>query len=72
LSLWQARLSRFLLTKQLPSEALFVGNRNNMGAEELLTAYAAGERNFSGADLSRANLSVANLSGANLDGARRW
>jgi hypothetical protein len=28
----------------------------NMTAEELLAAYAKGERNFSGADLFRANL----------------
>ena len=70
MSLRQAGLSRFLLTKQLPSKALFVGDKNNMGAEELLTAYAAGERNFSGADLSRADLEDA--IGANLHGARRW
>jgi hypothetical protein len=37
----------------------------NMTAQELLAAYAAGERNFSGADLFRANLSGANLRGAN-------
>jgi hypothetical protein len=42
------------LTKQLPNEALFVGNGNNMTAEALLAAYAAGERNFSGADLDGA------------------
>jgi hypothetical protein len=39
--------------KQLPSEALFVGNKN-MTAQELLAAYAKGERNFSGANLSTA------------------
>jgi GTP-binding protein len=41
----------------------------NMTAEELLAAYAAGERNFSGADLIGANLIGANLIGANLIGA---
>ena len=40
--------------KQLPSEALFVGNKNNMTAQALLAAYAAGERNFSEADLDGA------------------
>ena len=35
-----------------------------------MAAYAAGERNFSGADLHhRANLGGANLSGADLSGA---
>ena len=43
-----------LAEKQLPSEALFVGNKNNMTAQELLAAYAKGERNFSGANLSTA------------------
>ena len=37
-----------------------------MTAQELLAAYAKGERNFSGADLKGANLSGANLNGANL------
>ena len=41
----------------------------SMTAQELLAAYAAGERNFSGADLSGANLSKASLSGANFSGA---
>jgi len=46
----------------------------NMTAQELLAAYAAGERNFSGADLSgaylrKAILDEANLSGANLRNA---
>ena len=40
-----------------------------MTAQELLAAYAADERNFSGADLSGANLRYARLSGANLSGA---
>jgi uncharacterized protein YjbI with pentapeptide repeats len=45
-----------------------------MTAQELLAAYAAGERNFSGADLNNADLSGADLReadirGANLDGA---
>jgi uncharacterized protein YjbI with pentapeptide repeats len=40
-----------------------------MTAEELLAAYAAGERNFSGADLREEDLREANLSGANLRGA---
>ena len=48
--------------------------KKNMTAEELLAAYAAGERDFSGAnlqgaDLSGADLYKANLSGANLRGA---
>ena len=56
-----------------------MGNVNNMTAEELLAAYAVGERNFSGAelrgdnlrgaDLRRADLSGANLDEADLDGA---
>jgi uncharacterized protein YjbI with pentapeptide repeats len=37
-----------------------------MTAEQLLAAYAAGERNFVGIDLSNANLSNANLINANL------
>jgi hypothetical protein len=41
-----------------------------MTAQELLAAYAAGERNFVGADLSGADLSGANLSKANLSKAR--
>jgi hypothetical protein len=41
----------------------------NMTAEELLAAYAAGERNFSGADLSGADLSGADLRGADLSRA---
>ena len=41
----------------------------NMTAQELLAAYAAGERNFSGALLSGANLSGADLSGADFSGA---
>lgn len=41
-----------------------------MTAEELLAAYAAGERNFEKVDLSGANLSSAKLSGAKLDGAK--
>ena len=44
---------------------------NNITEEELLAAYAAGERNFSGADLSGADLSGANLSGAKLSGANQ-
>ena len=40
-----------------------------MTGQELLAAYAAGERNFRGADLSRADLSRAKLSGANFEGA---
>ncbi len=71
MSLWQAGLSRFLLTKQLPSEALFVGNGNYMTAKELLAAYAAGERDFTGAELKGANIRGARLSGANLDGANQ-
>lgn len=49
-----------------------------MTREELLAAYADGERcftgaNLSGADLSRADLSRADLSGADLSGADlRW
>ena len=39
---------------------------NNITEEELLAAYAAGERNFSGANLSGANLGGANLNGASL------
>jgi uncharacterized protein YjbI with pentapeptide repeats len=47
-----------------------------MTAQALLAAYAAGERNFIGADLSGADLSGANLSGAdlreaNLDGVTK-
>ena len=41
----------------------------NMTAQELLAAYAAGERDFSGADLRGAELEKANLSGANLSRA---
>jgi uncharacterized protein YjbI with pentapeptide repeats len=41
----------------------------NMTVQELLAAYTAGERNFSGADLSGVDLSGADLKGANLDGA---
>jgi uncharacterized protein YjbI with pentapeptide repeats len=37
-----------------------------MTAEELLAAYAAGERDFSRADLHGVDLSGAELSGANL------
>jgi hypothetical protein len=33
-----------------------VGNKNNMTEEELLAAYAAGERTFSEVDLSGADL----------------
>ena len=40
-----------------------------MTSEELLQRYAAGERDFRGADLSRANLTGADLTGANLTGA---
>jgi uncharacterized protein YjbI with pentapeptide repeats len=46
-----------------------VGNKNNMTAQELLAAYAAGERNFRGAELDMANLREANLSGADLNEA---
>jgi uncharacterized protein YjbI with pentapeptide repeats len=52
---------------------------NNMDAEELLQRYAAGERDFSGVDLSGVNLNIGkldkydpsrnNLSGINLSGA---
>jgi uncharacterized protein YjbI with pentapeptide repeats len=48
-----------------------VGNKNNMTAQELLAAYAAGERNFGGADLRFAVLKGANLKGANLHEADR-
>ena len=59
-----------------------MGNENNMGVEELLAAYATGERDFSeadldcgaslnGANLEGATLSEANFSGANLSGANR-
>jgi uncharacterized protein YjbI with pentapeptide repeats len=41
----------------------------NMTVRELLQAYSAGERNFSGADLIGANLSGADLEGVNLEGA---
>ena len=41
----------------------------NMTAQELLAAYAAGERNFSGADLDRAHLNRAHLEGADLSRA---
>jgi len=41
----------------------------NMTEQELLAAYAKGERNFRGADLGFADLSGANLSGTNLKGA---
>jgi hypothetical protein len=41
----------------------------NMTAEELLAAYAAGERNFSGADLIGADLFEARLEGVHLSGA---
>jgi hypothetical protein len=40
-----------------------------MTRDELLTAYAAGERDFVGANLTRAILTWANLSGANLSEA---
>jgi len=40
-----------------------------MTRQELLQRYAAGERDFHGADLSGADLSGANLTGANLSGA---
>ncbi len=40
-----------------------------MTAEELLERYAAGERDFSGANLYGAELTGANLTGANLTGA---
>ena len=40
-----------------------------MDIEELLSRYAAGERNFVGIDLIEANLTGVNLSGANLSGA---
>ena len=40
-----------------------------MTAEELLERYAAGERDFSGANLYDANLNGADLNGANLNGA---
>lgn len=56
--------------------------KNNMTAEELLAAYAAGERDFrganlsfadlEGADLSFAELSDAYLNGANLSGANLY
>jgi len=48
-----------------------VGNKNNMTAEELLAAYAAGKRDFSGANLYGAKLNFADLSGANLDGVTK-
>jgi uncharacterized protein YjbI with pentapeptide repeats len=41
----------------------------NMTAQELLAAYAAGERNFSGANLRGADLRGADLNGANLSEA---
>ena len=44
---------------------------NNMTAKELLAAYAAGERDFSKANLSGADLVDADLRGAKLDGANR-
>ena len=37
-----------------------MGNENNMSAEELLAAYARGERDFSGADLDGAKIERAN------------
>lgn len=40
-----------------------------MQAEDLLKKYAAGERDFSGVDLTEANLSRANLSGVNFSNA---
>ena len=40
-----------------------------MTVQELLARYAAGERNFSNADLRNADLGDAYLRGANLDGA---
>jgi uncharacterized protein YjbI with pentapeptide repeats len=40
-----------------------------MKAEDVLSKYAAGERNFPNTNLTEANLSGANLSGANLSGA---
>ena len=40
-----------------------------MTRDEILSRYAARERDFSGADLARADLSGADLSGANLSGA---
>jgi hypothetical protein len=40
-----------------------------MTKAELLAAYAAGQRNFSGVDLEGADLDDANLSGANLEDA---
>jgi hypothetical protein len=46
------------------------GREPPKGAEELLVRYAAGEREFSGADLSGANLVRALLVGANLTGAQ--
>jgi len=41
----------------------------NMTVQALLAAYAAGERNFGGADLFQADLVGAELKGANLKGA---
>ena len=40
-----------------------------MTAQELLAAYAEGERNFSGADLIGVHLSAAHLIGVDLSGA---
>jgi 2-iminobutanoate/2-iminopropanoate deaminase len=40
-----------------------------MTAPELLAAYAAGERNFVGADLSGADLSGSDLRGSDLRGS---
>ena len=46
-------------------------NHFAMTAEELLAAYAAGERDFSGADLSGANLEGADLRKARLNSTNR-